>query len=131
MSHYKHLNGLLHKKRIDATAHADKSLFNKSDRAKRERERRDRWNNLFFYYSSYNNDYKDKMKNLKLDRYKWWWMTHGITSTLIRQSEEKKEDGIEILFRMMSEQRCTCSSYVRVYALQFPNGIYDVIHPYT
>ncbi len=43
----------------------------------------------------------------------------------------KKEDGIEILFRMMSEQRCTCSSYVRVYALQFPNGIYDVIHPYT
>ncbi len=58
-------------------------------------------------------------------------MTHGITSTLIRQSEEKKEDGIEILFRMMSEQRCTCSSYVRVYALEFPNGIYDVIHPYT
>ncbi len=44
MSPYKHLNSLLHKKkreRIDATAHPDNRLFNKSDRAKRggERER--------------------------------------------------------------------------------------------
>ena len=42
MSPYKHLNSLLHKKkreRIDATAHPDNRLFNKSDKAKSKRER--------------------------------------------------------------------------------------------
>ena len=39
MSDYKHLNGLLHKEWVDATAHADKRLFNKSDKVNRDRER--------------------------------------------------------------------------------------------
>jgi len=77
-------------------------LFNKSDRAKREGENKGDGIIYSSTIQSSNNGYKDNTKNLELDRYKWWWMTHGITSTLISQRERERErqkeknDGIEI-----------------------------------
>jgi hypothetical protein len=43
-------------------------------------------------------------------------------------ANKTEADGMEILFHMMSEQRCTCSSYMHVYVLQFPNGVHDATH---
>lgn len=42
-----------------------------------------------------------------------------------------KNEKERFYFSMMTEQLCTCSSYVRIYVLESPNGIHDVTHTYT